>query len=596
MILNASDPYLPAFIELDRAMRQTIRDRRGAQVEFHAETLDLFRFSAGHIENQLVSLLGRKYDALTVDVVAVAGEPALAFALDHGDTIWPGAAIVFHSVRVDLLRDRVSRRDIAGVPVRFEIDATIDLALALAPATRRVALVAGTAELDQRYLAAARTALAGRKSRLETLEIVGGSLASTIDAVSRLPRDSVVLFLTVFRNEAGERFVPREFLQQLAAVSPVPMFGLFETYVGAGVVGGMITSYAAQGRRAGELVASILDGRRADAIGIQAPIPPGCMVDSTRLRHWGLRESRLPPGCDVRFREPTLWERHRDLILATLAVLVAQSALIVLLVLGRRRLRGAQSALRDELDRRRQAEGVALGLRARLARFARERSMGALATAIAHEVNQPLVAIQNYAQAARRRLKGSDDNKPKVLDLLAKVEGQAERAGAITQRVRRLMNAEEMPLASIPVRPAIDTAVDLMRPEADALGCRIDVIAGSPITVLADPLQVQLVMVNLLRNAMQAVAGAQADDRTITVEILAIDDQHAQVRVTDRGPGVAPGREHDIFEPLFSGGSGMGMGLAIARSIVEAQGGKLWHEPVPAGGARFLFTIRRATV
>jgi signal transduction histidine kinase len=113
--------------------------------------------------------------------------------------------------------------------------------------------------------------------------------------------------------------------------------------------------------------------------------------------------------------------------------------------------------------------------------------------------------------------------------------------------------------------------------------------------VLADTLQVQLVLVNLLQNALYSACDSEGGDRLISVDVRPLDDEEVQVSVTDRGEGVPPEQIDDIFEPLYSGrSSGMGMGLAICRDIIEAHGGRVWYDPNPEGGAIFRFTLRQA--
>lgn len=594
VILNSADPHLPAFVALDRGVREAILAGRAAPTGFHAETLDMYRFPQAQIDGDVIALLRKKYRDLKVDVIVAAGEIAVDFAEKHRAEIWPGAAIVFHSVPEGVLRAASLDPRTIGVPVRLDFGPTLDLALKLRPATRRIVMVAGNAEPDRLNLSLARAALEGYGERLDVRNLVGLSLAETSAAVRALPSDAAVLFLTVFRDGDGAPLVPRDVLTRVAAASSAPVFGVFETYLGDGIVAGSITSYRAQGWRAGELVVRVLNGEDPAAIGVQAPGTPGCIADWRQLRRWGIEESLVPADCEVRFREVTAWDRYRWQIVAALTVILVQTALIVALMLNRRRLRQAQMTVRDEYGRRREAETIATRLQARLARFGRERSLGAMATAIAHEINQPLLAIQNYAQAAQRRLESDLDDKPKLIELYAKIEGQAARAGAITQRVRSLVSTSDLQLVPVNLSPVLEEVVRVMEPETENRGCRIEQQpAGDLPAVLADVLQVQLVLANLLRNAMDGVCSGDRYDRRVSIGASPVNDREVQVSVTDRGPGVPPDRVADIFEPLYSGtGDGMGMGLAISRTIIEAHGGRIWYEPNPAGGAIFRFTLR----
>ncbi|MCC7220648.1 MAG: sensor histidine kinase [Candidatus Contendobacter sp.] len=596
VILNAADPYLPAFLALDRSLREAItRAEHGAPTELYAETLDMFRFPQTLLAEDVVALLRKKYRDLKVDVVVAAGSIAFDFAQRYRAEIWPGAAIVFHSVPATALKGRSLDPRTIGVPVQLEFERTLDLALRLRPATRRLVVVAGTAEPDRGHLSLAQAILARYAGRLDVQYLVGLTLAETVAAVRALPSDAVVLYLTMFRDGDGVPLVPRDVLTRVAAVSPAPVFGMFETYLGYGIVAGSIASYGEQGRRAGELVVKVLNGEDPSIIGVQTPATSHCIADWQQLRRWGIAESLLPADCEIRFKEVTAWDRYYWQILTALAVILAQTTLIIALMLNRWRLRQAQTALQNEYGRRSQAETTAANLRRRLARFSKEHSLGAMATAISHEINQPLIAIQNYAQAVKRRLQHNVDDKPKFIELFEKIEEQAERAGAITQRVRSLVGASDMQLLPVPLCPLVEEVIRMMEPETEYRGCCIRCEpANNPPTVLADSLQVQLVLVNLLQNSMRSICSNERYDKQMSVGVDLINDWEVQVSVMDQGHGVPPDRVADIFEPLYSGASGgMSMGLAISQAIIDAHRGRLWYEPNPAGGAIFRFTLQR---
>lgn len=598
VILNTADPYLPAFLALDRGLREAItRAEHGVPAELYAETLDMFRFPRTLLAEDVIALLRKKYHDLKVDVVVAAGSIAFDFAQHYRAEIWPGAAIVFHSVPAASLEKRDLDPHTIGVPVRLEFGQTLDLALRLRPATRRVVVVAGIAEPDKGHLSVVRALLEHYVGKLEIQYLVGLTLAETIAAVGDLSSDAIVLYLTMFRDGDGVPLVPRDVLARVVAVSRAPVFGVYETYLGHGIVAGSIASYAEQGRRAGELVVKVLNGENSSVIGVQTPVTSHCIADWQQLRRWGIAESLLPANCEIRFKEVTAWDHYYWQILTTLAVILAQTTLIVALMLNRRRLRRAQTTLADEYARRTRAEGLAARLRERLARFSKERSLGAMATSISHEINQPLIAIQNYAQAVKRRLQNKVDDKSKLIELFAKIEEQAERAGAITQRVRSLVGTSDVRLLPVSLCPLVEEVIRMMEPETEHRGCRITrQSAGDFPEVLADSLQLQLVLVNLLQNSMRSICSNERYDKQVSVDMDAIDDREVQVSVTDQGHGVPLDRVADIFEPLYSGTSGgMGMGLAISQAIIDAHGGRLWYEPNPTGGAIFRFTLRRSS-
>jgi len=311
VILNATDPYLPAFIAVDTAQREAIRAGSRAPVELYAEALDMHRFPRKLLDQDVVALLRDKYRDLKVDVVVAVAPIAFDFAQRHRAEIWPGAVIVFNSVSAAALEERSLDPRIIGLPVSVELGQTIDLGLRLRPRTRRVAVVAGDDASCCDRVSLAREALERDGGRLDVQDIVGLTLAETVAAVEELPEDALVLYLTMFRDGAGVPHVPRDVLTRIAAVSRAPVFGVFETYLGHGIVAGSIASLGAQGRRAGELVARVLNGEDPAAIGIQAPVESTCIADWRQLRHWGIDADLLPADCEVRFRETTAWDHYR---------------------------------------------------------------------------------------------------------------------------------------------------------------------------------------------------------------------------------------------------------------------------------------------
>jgi signal transduction histidine kinase len=216
-----------------------------------------------------------------------------------------------------------------------------------------------------------------------------------------------------------------------------------------------------------------------------------------------------------------------------------------------------------------------------------------MATTIAHEISQPLIAIQNYAQAARRRFQSGIVDQPKLTELPDKIGEQAERAGTITRRVRSLVNSDEIQLSFVPVSKLVEEILPMLQSESH-VSVRVEYHPAYELpAVLVDPLQIQLVLVNLLNNAVRSTSERNATDGIVTIDATLQDDGTVQISITDEGIGVSPDRAPYIFDFLYSESQGrMGLGLAICRDIIHAHGGNIWHEVNPAGGAIFRFTLR----
>jgi C4-dicarboxylate-specific signal transduction histidine kinase len=217
-----------------------------------------------------------------------------------------------------------------------------------------------------------------------------------------------------------------------------------------------------------------------------------------------------------------------------------------------------------------------------------------MSAAIAHEINQPLVAIKNYALAARRRLAGNaGGGARKVEELLDKIEGQASRAGDVLHALRAMMKKHESEATQVEVGQLVADTLKLVEMESRNADIRVEAaIAPGVPTVFVDGIQIQQVVLNLVRNAIEAVEEAGITSSVVKVEVVSTPENEIAVSVADRGPGIASADVEHIFDPFYSTkGAGLGVGLSISRAIVEAHGGRLSMTPNVGGGCVFKFTL-----
>lgn len=244
--------------------------------------------------------------------------------------------------------------------------------------------------------------------------------------------------------------------------------------------------------------------------------------------------------------------------------------------------------------RQRAAELEASQWRERLAHVVRVHTAGAMSAALAHEITQPLGAIENYALAARRRITEVVPDVAHVTELIEKVIAQTARAGEVVTRMRGMVQRHELDPREIDVEHAVRDCCDMVKTECDLHDIRVELERTGPVpTVFADEIHLQQVVLNLLRNAMEAIeSSASAVDRRIAITISRDRNGGVSVKVADRGAGIADGDLEKVFEAFYSTkASGLGVGLSICRKLIEAQGGLLWAWHNPAGGAVFEFTL-----
>jgi two-component system sensor kinase FixL len=241
-----------------------------------------------------------------------------------------------------------------------------------------------------------------------------------------------------------------------------------------------------------------------------------------------------------------------------------------------------------DVSARQQADERLRELQAELVHVSRLSAMGEMASALAHELNQPLTAIINYAQAARRSLGGTGDERQATLSsLLDKTSEQASRAGQIIHRLRQFIAKGETERALEDANAVVEEASALasIGTAGKAIAVRRSFASNLP-PVLIDKIQIHQVITNLIRNSVDALA--EADRREIVISTEPAGADAIEIRVADTGPGLAPEVAARLFQPFVTTKpGGIGIGLSICRSIVDAHGGKLWASANPGGGATF---------
>lgn len=310
------------------------------------------------------------------------------------------------------------------------------------------------------------------------------------------------------------------------------------------------------------------------------------------------RELRIGPYSDL--GEITLADIFKQYgawivaLAAVLAITVAWTARIEHLVARRtRELSAANARLEQEAVERRRAEADARERQAELAHVHRLNTMGEMASGFAHELNQPLAAIVNYAKGCVRRLQTGAAETRELVEAMEQVALQAARAAEIVRRVRAFIRKEEPGFRDADIDEIVRTTVGLV--SGDAQRCRIAVdlqLADGLPPVVMDPIQVEQVILNLIRNAIDAIAESDGAERRIAVGTRRHGSGAIEVSVRDTGPGLPAEGPQAIFEPFVTTkADGLGLGLSISRGIVERHGGRLTAETVPGGGAVFRFTL-----
>jgi two-component system sensor kinase FixL len=246
-----------------------------------------------------------------------------------------------------------------------------------------------------------------------------------------------------------------------------------------------------------------------------------------------------------------------------------------------------------DLTERQNTEARLQELQAELIHMSRFTALGEMASTLAHEINQPLTAITNYLKGCRRLLEQSPDERaPMLRNAVEKAAEQALRAGQVIRHLREFVarGESERHLEHLPklIQEASALALVGAKERGVRVGYRFDPAAE---LVVADRIPIQQVLLNLIRNAIEAMEDAPR--RELLVSTVAKDEGMVEIGVADTGPGLAPDVAEQLFQPFITTKKhGMGVGLSICRTIVEAHGGKIWAESQPGQGTAFRFTLR----
>jgi signal transduction histidine kinase len=341
LAINWGQEDFPSTPVVNASIQDALRSDPGIRIDYFMEYLESDVFPKEVASAALADFIRAKYRGRRIDVVIAIADPALRFALDYRDALFPGAPIVYSGVAVPEDSSRSEAGGLTGVLRGVAYAATLRLALALHPSTEQV-FVIGRSRDDQ-VVESVRAELRDFSDRVRLTYIVEGTVPRLIDAIKTIPPRSLILYIFYDEDIASPaRYDYEQVARLVASSAAVPVYGTNERYVGTGVVGGVLRGTRETGARVGELARQILKGARAESMPIEdAQLVP--TFDWRQLRRWGINVSRLPSGSAFRFRVPTAWESYKEYITGTVIVVSAQLLLIAGLLVQRARRRRAEA-------------------------------------------------------------------------------------------------------------------------------------------------------------------------------------------------------------------------------------------------------------
>ena len=704
LLLHSFNYSFPATSVIAEAARKRLVER-WASVEIDAEFLDLARNTDPAHALRTATFIRDKYGQRPPDLVITLGSAALPFVVKYRDFI-PDVPIVFTSISPQTYAALPMPPKMTGVITEFDLAKTLSLAERLQPEARRLFVVAGSGETDRRWQPVARKVIDQHGRKFETTFLFELPYSELVAKLSQIPSDAIVIALTVFADSEGKTFVPAQVAAELSALSPAPVYGPYDTFIGKGSVGGFIETFESVGTAAAAMAIEIMEGKDPATLPPRTNPAQRYRVDYRAMQRWGLSEKNLPPDTEVLFKTPTIWDQYRGTVLAALFTVALQTTLVAALLLQRRRRRRVENLLKDSEERMTFAAAAAnIGLwqvdrgtgdlwvtehcralfrladdalltreallsavhpddletakaamrnssktaqptvsdvrivspngevrwirmrarsyqedndkseqrggifidvtdqksaeaetalqRVEIEHLMRVSVLGELSGSIAHEINQPLTAILSNAQAALHLLARNSPDLAEVHEALQDIVHEDNRAGEVIHRLRSLLKKGEQRMEYVNINDLVRSTVSLLHSELIGrdISLKLD-LDQAPFLARGDSVQLQQVLLNLVMNAMDAMASTPVAQRSILITTSATQAGIVDVLVKDRGHGIRPKENGRVFEPFYTTKShGLGLGLALCLTIIQAHQGRLTLVNDERGGAIAKFSL-----
>jgi len=709
LILRFDNSFAPGPSKTQTHLVKTLQEKSSPKILIDVEYLDLARYNDEQHQKNLIDLLEHKYSTVKFDLIITIGSLALEMVLAHDADLFRRSPVVFCLFQPNLPETYKKNPDTTGLIAKGyhnSIQETLELSLELQPKVENVIVIAGVDKWSRNLLKIAKEISRPYEKQYRFSWLTDMTMDELIETVSTPMEKTIILYLSVIKDTAGNKYIPVHACRMIAQAAKAPVYALWSGTIGAGAIGGYVLSGEKIGEQTADMCLKILNGEKPSNIPIER-YEDAYMFDWRQVKRWSIPEDRLPPGSIVKFKEFTVWDRYKGRIISAFALILFQALIISYLVYQRRiRRKNEKDLLQAELRYRTVADftydweywqntdgalqyvspscerisgytiqefktapslfkdiilpedreiwdihdhksaeneepsgiqfrikrkdgqirwienvcqpvktnqGDHLGIRGsnrditerklaeinaqkhreELTYISRVTTLGELSASMAHELNQPLAAILNNANAAMKFISGDRKDLDEVNEILNDIIKDDRRASGIIKKLRTLMSKKEMELSPLNLNEIIWGVAKLTDRETSVRDVPLILELDDDLPhVKGDAIHLEQIILNLILNGTEAMVTIDRQFRKLRICTTEHDRDFIKVSVEDKGTGIDEAHINSIFETFYTTKpGGMGMGLSICRSIIEAHGGRLWAENNPDQGATVYFTV-----
>jgi signal transduction histidine kinase len=578
MLLHSFGRDFKPWSEYARTLRMELNQQSPWPLDITEHSLVNARSPDEDPEVPFVEYLRALFAQRSPDIIVSIGAPAAAFVQRRRQQLFATTPMVFTAVEQRRVQYSTLTANDAVVALRINYLAAVENILQVLPDTKNVLVVVGISPIEKFWKEAIAKELAPLENRIKLSWTDSLSFEELLKRASALPPQSAIFWELMIVDAAGVVHEGGTPLTRLHAVANAPIFSYDESFFGNQIVGGPLLLPVDSSRQTAAVVIRILSGEKPGEIKVPVVQFASPIFDWREMQRWRISESRLPAGSQIHFRNPTLWEQYQWQIVLIASVIFIQASLI--------------AGLLYEHRRRRLVEGESLQRMTQLAHLNRVATAGELSASIAHEVKQPLAAMAALSGAALRWLAQATPNLDEARLALKKIQVASDRAAQIVENLRSMFRKESNAKRPLNVNILLGNVLALSAHEMQKHDVSVQTaLSDLEPKTLGDQAQLEQVFLNLVMNAIEAMSTSKTGARMLKVK-TGVSEDSVLITVADSGPGIDPKSIDKIFDAFYTTKpAGMGMGLAICKTIVETHAGQLTASANNPLGTEFQVTL-----